>query len=315
MKVIVVRQDHSRTQSFRISGKRLIAAATLAVILTMTLSMTLGGGLMYGYFKLDSDIILTEEGLENWKQALIGQKQDLAFVREDAERQLDALTLRLAELQGRITRLDALGERLISISSLDDGEFDFSQVPALGGPEEVSDSFQVYTKPSLTDALDKLAEEIDSREQQLQLLDNLIANKTLDGEAFLSGLPAAKGWLSSRFGARTDPFTGKDGWHNGIDYAAPRGTDILSLGAGVVVFSGDRWGYGTMVEINHGNGYVTRYAHNQSNEVRVGDIVTRGQVIAKMGSSGRSTGPHVHLEVIENGKAVDPQRFMFRSVK
>ncbi|MCW7553566.1 M23 family metallopeptidase [Endozoicomonas gorgoniicola] len=311
MKVIVVKQDHSRTRSFRVSGQRLAVAAALVV----TLSVSLGGGLMYGFLKYDSDMILTEEGLENWKQTLLGQKQDLASVREDAGRQLDALTLRLAELQGRITRLDALGERLTLLSNLDDGEFDFSQVPALGGPEQQPDSFQVYAKPSLTDALDKLAEQIDNREQQLQLLDNLLINKALDDEAFLSGLPAAKGWLSSRFGARTDPFTGKDGWHNGIDYAAPRGTDILSLGAGVVVWSGDRWGFGTMVEINHGNGYVTRYAHNDSNVVKVGDIVTRGQVIAKMGSSGRSTGSHVHLEVLENGKAVDPQRYMYRAAK
>lgn len=311
MKVIVVKQDHSRTQSFRVSVHRLVAA----VILAATLSISLGGGMMYSYLRFDSDMILTEEGLDNWKRALLGQKQDLVSVREDAGRQIDALTLRLAELQGRITRLDALGERLILLSKLDDGEFDFSQVPALGGPEELTDSFQAYSKPSLTEALDKLAEKIDSREQQLQLLDSLIANKTLDGDAFLSGLPAEKGWLSSRFGARTDPFTGKDSWHNGIDYAAPRGTEIQSLGAGVVVWSGDRWGYGTMVEINHGNGYVTRYAHNESNVVKVGDIVTRGQTIAKVGSSGRSTGPHVHLEVLDNGKAVDPQRFMYRSVK
>ena len=160
---------------------------------------------------------------------------------------MDALTLRLAELQGRITRLDALGERLILLSDLGDGEFDFSDVPALGGPEAVPENLQIYSKPVLTEALDKLADQIDSREQQLQILDSLIANKTLEVDTFLSGLPAAKGWLSSRFGVRTDPFTGKDSWHNGIDYAGPRGTEILSLGAGVVVWSGDRWGYGTMV--------------------------------------------------------------------
>ncbi|UYM16912.1 M23 family metallopeptidase [Endozoicomonas euniceicola] len=311
MKVIVVKQDLSRTRSFRVSGQRLAVAVALVVVL----SVSLGGGLMYGFLKYDSGMILTEEGLENWKQTLLGQKQDLASVREDTGRQLDALTLRLAQLQGRITRLDALGERLTLLSNLDDGEFDFSQAPALGGPEQQPNSFKVHAKPSLAEALDKLAEQIDNREQQLQLLDSLLTSKALDDEAFLSGLPAAKGWLSSGFGPRTDPFTGKDSWHNGIDYAAPRGTDILSLGAGVVVWSGDRWGYGKMVEINHGNGYVTRYAHNESNAVKVGDIVTRGQVIAKMGSSGRSTGPHVHLEVLENGKAVDPQRYMYRAAK
>ena len=308
MKVIVVKQDHSRTKSFRVSGQKLLAAAGLALVL----AMSAGGGLAYTYLKMGAVMILTEEGLENWKLALLVQKQDLASVREDAERQLDALTLRLAELQGRVTRLDALGERLTLSSKMDDGEFDFSQMPALGGPE-LPDSIQHHNKPQLSEALDKLAEQIDNREQQLQLLDSLIGSRTQDNESYLSGVPAAKGWLSSRFGSRTDPFTGKGSWHNGIDWAAPRGTEILAMGAGVVVWSGDRFGFGNMVEINHGNGYVTRYAHNDTNLVKVGDIVARGQVIGTVGSTGRATGPNVHVEVIENGKNVDPQPFIYRS--
>lgn len=308
MKVIVVKQDNSRTKSFRVSGQQLIVAAALAVVL----SMSLGGGLAYTWLKIGSVMILTEEGLENWKLALLGQKQDIANVRQDAERQLDALTVRLAEMQGRITRLDALGERLALLSKLDDGEFDFSQIPALGGPE-LPESVQLYSKPPLSEALDKLAEQIDNREQQLQLLGSLIASRTQDNEAYLSGVPAPKGWLSSRFGTRTDPITGKSNWHNGIDWAAPRGTDLYAIGAGVVIWSGDRFGFGNMIEINHGNGYVTRYAHNDENLVKVGDIVSRGQVIGKIGSTGRATGPHVHLEVIENGRHVDPQKFMYRS--
>ena len=310
MKVIVVKQDHSHTKSFRVNGQQLIAAATLALVL----AVSLGGGLAYTYLKMGSVMILTEEGLENWKLALLGQKQDIASVREDAGRQLDALAVRLAELQGRMTRLDALGERLTLRSKLDDGEFDFSQIPALGGPEH-PESVQLYSKPPLSEALDKLAEQIDNRERQLQLLDSLITSRAHDNEAYLSGVPASKGWLSSRFGTRTDPFTGKSNWHNGIDWAAPRGTELYALGAGVVVWSADRFGYGNMIEINHGNGYVTRYAHNDENRVKVGDIVSRGQVIGTIGSTGRATGPHVHLEVIENGKHVDPQKFMYRSPK
>lgn len=309
MKVIVVKQGDSRTRSFRLSGQLLIAS----VALTVVLSMSLGGGLAYIWLKMDSVMILTEEGLENWKLALLGQKQDIASVREDAERQLDALTVRLAEMQGRITRLDALGERLTLLSKLDDGEFDFSQIPALGGPELPENVQKLYSRPPLSEALDKLAEQIDNREQQLQLLGSLIAIRTQNNESYLSGVPAAKGWLSSRFGSRTDPFTGKSSWHNGIDWAAPRGTEVFAMGAGVVVWVGDRFGFGNMVEINHGNGYITRYAHNDENLVKIGDIVARGQVIGTVGSTGRATGSNVHVEVIENGKNVDPQKFMYRS--
>ena len=287
----------------------------LSASLALSVSALLGGGVVYSWVTLDSKGMLTQEGLQNWKQALDSQQQDLVSVRKDARRQLDALTLRLAQLQGRVTRLDALGERLTVRAKLDDGEFDFNEPPALGGPEEAQDSEQIYAQPSLIDAIDLLATQIENREQQLDLLDTLLANRTIDDESFLSGLPVRKGWLSSRFGARTDPFTGNSSFHNGVDFAGKRGTDIFAVAAGVVTSSDKRGGYGWLVEINHGNGYVTRYAHNDSNGVKVGDIVTRGQAIAKMGSTGRSTGPHVHFEVLKNGKQVDPARYMYRAGK
>ena len=311
MKVIVVKQDHSRTHSFRVTGRRLVASVTAAV----ALCMALGGGVTYLAVKADAGMMLTEAGVQQWQSDLDGQKKEVDNVRKAAERQIDALTLRLAELQGRITRLDAVGERLTVVAKLDDGEFSFDEVPALGGPEELSGAQSLYAKPSLIDAIDQLSEQIDSREQQLDLLVSLMSSKAISDESFIAGLPVRKGWLSSRFGRRTDPFTGKVAWHSGIDMAGKRGSDILAVAAGVVTWSGDRYGYGLLVEINHGNGYVTRYAHSQASKVKVGDIVTRGQSIAEMGSSGRSTGPHVHFEVIHNGKNVDPQRFIYRAGK
>ncbi|WP_062268892.1 M23 family metallopeptidase [Endozoicomonas arenosclerae] len=311
MKVIVVKQDHSRTQSFRVTGRRLMLAAISAV----SLCMMLGGGVTYLFLNSESGVVLTEEGLQQWQETLSGQKKEVENVRLAAERQIDALTIRLAELQGRITRLDALGERLTVSAKLDDGEFSFDEVPAIGGPEELPGSESLYAKPSLIDAIDQLSDQIDSREQQFDILISLVANRAISDDAFVAGLPVKKGWLSSRFGQRTDPFTGKRAWHAGIDMAGKRGSDIVAVAAGVVTWSGDRFGYGLLVEINHGNGYVTRYAHAQASKVKVGDIVTRGQTIAEMGSSGRSTGPHVHFEVIRNGKHVDPQRYIYRASK
>ena len=311
MKVIVVKQDHSRTHSFRVTGKRLVAS----VIITVSLCMALGGGVTYLAVKADAGMMLTEAGVQQWQSDLDGQKKEVENVRRAAERQIDALTLRLAELQGRITRLDAVGERLTVVAKLDDGEFSFDDVPALGGPGELPGAQSLYAKPSLIDAIDQLSEQIDDREQQLDLLVSLMSSKAISDESFIAGLPVRKGWLSSRFGQRTDPFTGKTAWHSGIDMAGKRGSDIIAVAAGVVTWSGDRYGYGLLVEINHGNGYVTRYAHNQASKVKVGDIVTRGQNISEMGSSGRSTGPHVHFEVIQNGKNVDPQRYIYRAGK
>ncbi len=311
MKIIVVNQDHSRTRTYSGSGKGLGAMLLCAFLL----SMVIGGGATYAWLTSSQEQMLTKEGVKSWKQVLDTQQQDLGLVRQQAQHQLDALMLRLAELQGRMTRLDALGERLTAKAKLDDGEFDFSEAPALGGPQELTESEAAYSKVSLLDAIDQLADQIDNREQQLDLLDNLISNRTLHDDSFLAGLPVRKGWLSSRYGRRTDPFTGRAAWHNGVDFAGKRGSDIISVAAGVVVWSGNRSGFGLLVEVNHGNGYLTRYAHNDESIVKVGDIVSRGQAIAKMGSSGRSTGPHVHFEVLKNGKPQDPSRYIYRASK
>lgn len=311
MKIIVVNQDCSRTRTYSGSGKWVGILFCCAFLL----SMAIGGGAMYAWLTHNQEHMLTSEGVKNWKQILDTQQQDLGLVRQQTQNQLDALMVRLSELQGRMTRLDALGERLTHKAKLDDGEFDFSEAPALGGPQEFAEAEAAYSKVSLLDAIDQLADQIDNREEQLDLLDNLISNRTLHDDSFLAGLPIRKGWLSSRYGRRTDPFTGKAAWHNGVDFAGKRGSDIISVAAGVVVWSGTRSGFGLLVEVNHGNGYLTRYAHNDENLVKVGDIVTRGQAIARMGSSGRSTGPHVHFEVLKNGNPQDPSRYIYRASK
>lgn len=280
----------------------------------LLLFMMIGGGFTYAFLSLSQEQVLTREGVKNWQQVIDSQQQDLELVRQGTQDQVDAVMLRLAELQGRMTRLDALGERLTAKVNLNDGEFDFSEVPALGGPHEVS-AADADHRVTLLDAIEQLADQIDDREQQLDMLDALIANRTIHDDSLVAGLPVKKGWLSSRYGRRTDPFTGKPSWHKGVDFAGKRGSDIVSVAAGVVVASGARHGFGLLVEVNHGNGYLTRYAHNESNQVKVGDIVTRGQVIAKMGSSGRSTGPHVHFEVLKDGKQQDPAQYLYRKAK
>jgi murein DD-endopeptidase MepM/ murein hydrolase activator NlpD len=119
--------------------------------------------------------------------------------------------------------------------------------------------------------------------------------------------------MSSRFGHRIDPITRNRAWHNGVDFAGKEGADVIAVAAGVVVFAGQRSGYGKMIELNHGSGYSTRYGHHKDLVVKPGDIVRKGQVIGLMGSSGRSTGPHVHFEVFKHGRAVDPSTYIHRA--
>jgi murein DD-endopeptidase MepM/ murein hydrolase activator NlpD len=164
--------------------------------------------------------------------------------------------------------------------------------------------------PEFVDAMTALDYQLDSREAQFSVLESVLMNQSLNERVHPQGRPVKSGWLSSYFGKRTDPFTGKPANHTGIDFAGKYGAEIVAVADGVVSWSGDRYGYGTMIEINHGNGYSTRYAHNSKNLVSVGDEVKKGQVVALMGESGRATGPNLHFEVLQNGARVNPVKFI-----
>jgi len=158
--------------------------------------------------------------------------------------------------------------------------------------------------------IDSVIAELEDREQQLSVLENILMSSHMEEEVFPAGRPIKRGWISSYYGTRTNPFSGKLQFHKGMDFAAKSGSNVLAVAGGVVTWSGKRYGYGNLVEINHGNGYITRYGHNKTNLVAVGNTVKKGEVISHMGSTGRSTGPHVHFEVIKNGRQINPQKFV-----
>ncbi|MBI5041144.1 MAG: M23 family metallopeptidase [Gammaproteobacteria bacterium] len=210
---------------------------------------------------------------------------------------MDALAVRVAQIQAQVMRIEGLGQRLVDLADLDRGEFNFGQVPAQGGPVEAT----VLENPAPTDfmqALEELSTQIKDRERQLIVLEDIFQGRGLSLQGHPAGSPVAEGWLSSFFGVRTDPFTGRPAMHEGLDFAGKLGSPVVAVAAGSVVWSGPRDGYGNLVEVDHGHGFVTRYGHNSRNLVRVGQLVRKGQQIARMGSSGRSTGPHVHFEVL-----------------
>ncbi|MGB0935904.1 MAG: M23 family metallopeptidase [Colwellia sp.] len=230
--------------------------------------------------------------------------------------QLMALTLKIAELQGQILRINALGERLADDAEIPKTEFNFQEDPVSGGPSATIPS--VIAKKNFAELLEEataLENTLNHKEKQLSMLETLTLGLHIQNNSYLSGRPISKGWLSSYYGIRKDPFNGKPSMHKGIDFAGKEGTGVVATGSGVVSWASNRYGYGELVEINHGNGLKTRYGHNKLITVKVGDVVSKGQVIAKMGSTGRSTGPHVHYEILKNDRQIDPLKYVYRKSK
>ncbi|CAM3551110.1 M23 family metallopeptidase [Parendozoicomonas haliclonae] len=309
MKVIVVRHPHGKSRTFYMDGARVVWGAGLVCAFLLAAGFFLG----WYFINLNSTGTLTRAELENWNSALEEQRQDVEKIRSATTIEMDALAVQVARIQGQLMRLDALGDRLVTMADLSGDEFNFGEVPALGGPDEAGDTVPSLHMPAFTEQIDALTARIDQRSEQLEVLESLLLDKNLQDDVYLAGRPVRKGWMSSAYGKRADPFTGRQSWHKGVDFAAKDGSDVIAVGSGVVTWSGYKGGYGLLVEINHGNGYVTRYSHNKSNLVKVGDIVSKGQAISLVGSSGRSTGPHVHFEVLVNGRQVNPSRYIYRA--
>jgi len=306
MNIIIVGRRHGESRNIKLTS----TVKHLLLGLLFALPMAMGAAGYWLAERLSGDMALAPDAAKAWERDLVEQREELQALRHSAEQEMAALTVRLAEIQSRVLRLDAVGERLVDSAGLPTDEFDFGVAPSVGGPIAAPESN--YQVPEISNAIQQLADRITSREQQLDILDDLFAAQKLSEDTFVAGRPITKGWMSSRYGYRADPFTGRSAWHAGVDFAGKDGSDIVAVSAGVVTYSGPRYGYGNLVEVNHGNGYKTRYAHCKEIKVSVGDIVRKSDVIALMGSTGRSTGPHVHFEVFKNGRSVDPAAYIHR---
>jgi murein DD-endopeptidase MepM/ murein hydrolase activator NlpD len=226
-----------------------------------------------------------------------GAKEDIDALKHQTTTKLKALLSRVAELSAQATILDEQGKQIATELGMSAADLD-AFVP-VSIPDNIQDD------PILNE-IAKLEQSLDLKSQQLAMLESLVRGHHIQEQSRLSGRPIASGWLSSYYGMRADPFTGESAMHKGLDFAGEAGVDVVTTAAGIVTWAGDRYGYGQLVEIDHGDGFVTRYGHNDTLSVSIGDVVTKGQPIAKMGNTGRSTGAHVHYEVIRNGKQVDP---------
>ncbi len=306
MDIIVVSNKRGRTWRFRLDHRHLLSWLPLVCLGLLVVSLSVAAGFWAGSSSQTG--VLPEALVTAWAKEVHDQRQALGVARGEAEQNAAALARRLAQLQAHMVRLDAAGQRLTTIAGLEEGEFNFTEPPPVGGPEPA-----LGTATTLDPVLMSLREferQLSDRERQFRVLEDLLLASRLQKEVRPSGWPIESGWISSLFGVRTDPFTGRLTQHTGIDFAARNGAEVLSVATGIVTEAGMREGYGNLVEINHGNGYATRYAHNASLMVKVGDKVSKGQAIARVGSSGRSTGPHVHFEVLFNGALVNPEQYI-----
>jgi len=303
MNVIFVGRKTGRVKQLDLRHPLVIAAALVLV------SGIVGGAFSIG-MSLGSRHGTTNpvDQLGGWSADLLRQKAQIEDVRRVLQEKVNALAMRVGQMNANVIRLNAMGKRLTRMANLSDGEFDFGNPPALGGAETADG--QPAQIPNLTAMVDDLQSQLASREQQLGVLENMILTRELNKQVYPEGRPVQQGFISSYFGQRADPFTGYTAVHKGIDFAGPEGTKVSSVAAGLVTFAGDRPGFGQMVEINHGNGLSTRYCHNEKLLVKQGDMVRKGQEVSLMGSTGHSTGPHLHFEVLKNGAQVDPLRFI-----
>jgi len=297
MKLILLRQS-GHAVTVRLSRPRLAALGALGLVLA---SLPVLAAVHLLTNPLDRTYIA------DWRDRIAEQQTELKSLESVAAAESQAVGRQLAGMQARLMRMEALGARVAEVASLDEGEFTFDETPATGGPDG---SVRPLAGFELKDALAELSISLKRRESELEVLESLLLDREYDTSTEVVGRPVARGWVSSPFGQRVDPFSGGTAWHSGLDFTARPGTEVRAAAAGIVIFAAYRADYGNTIEINHGDGYVTRYAHQKELKVATGDVVKRGQGIGTVGATGRASGPHLHFEVLKNGRHVDPRRYI-----
>ena len=306
MDIILVSHKRGRTWRLRLGWSQVQTWLPMALL---ALSL-IGVGFGMGHLSSGQTGLLPAPLAKRWNTEISAQRSELAQVRSAAEENTRALARRIAQLNAQMMRLNAAGERMVKVADLDPKEFNFNRPPAVGGPETLELASVDTGSDPLLQSIEKFQTRLSERERQMRVLEDLLMASRMQQEVMPSGWPVANGFISSLFGYRTDPFSGRGAFHEGMDFAGKEGSSVVAVGAGVISFAGERSGYGVLVEVNHGNGYVTRYGHNAATLVKVGDTIRKGQRLALMGSTGRSTGPHVHFEVLINGSPVNPSQYI-----
>ena len=304
MNIILVSNKLAKTRSVSLNGIHLLMIA--AIFLTLFLMAVLAAE--YAIVRFQPSRISNE--MRAWLATAQNheQQKQQAYLRES----LDTMAVSLGQMQARLLRLDSLGTRLVKVAGMKPQEIDFSQKPAQGGAY-VPVGQQDISMSSMNQQLGNLSELMTDRGDKLAALETLLQQDRLRKKMLNTVAPVSSGWYSSNFGWRIDPFTGKSAMHEGVDFVVPLGTPIHSAASGIVVYAAMHPQFGNLVEIDHGNDILTRYAHASKLAVKVGQVVKRGQLVSYVGSTGRSTGNHLHFEVRFKGLAQNPVRFLQNS--
>jgi murein DD-endopeptidase MepM/ murein hydrolase activator NlpD len=306
MNVILLSRRHGKARQLNLA--RPLTLSVVAALALAVLGSAFALGMQFGRGSHARQML---SDTVHFGAVLEQQEREITALKQQVRLRVDGLAMRLGAMNAHVVRLDALGKRLTEMADIDSREFNFERDPPSGGPEGEGAGVSAQV-PDLSAMLTQLETRVNVRASQLAALENVILARELKEEIHPEGRPVANGFISSYFGERADPFDGLETFHKGVDFAGAAGSRVIAVAAGVVTWAGERSGFGKLVEINHGDGYVTRYAHNERMLVSVGQTVKRGEPLALMGSTGRSTGPHVHFEVLRNGRQVDPLSFIGR---
>ena len=305
---IMLVPEEGQVKSYRIS--RRLVTTCVASFVFLAVFGSWGAYTLYSSNSMAAKLQNSEQQLE---MARLMHEQEVLNLRDQvaAEQKKMAVYARtLGQVQAKLSRLDSLGEKLVEVASLDKKEFDFGLQPAFGGPRLIQSS--VNADMGLNDRMQHVSSRLSNLDTQLAAIDYLMQGTRVEKNARPHAWPSEGGWLSSQFGTRADPFTGERASHHGVDIANRFGAPVLATSRGVVTFAGKMKDFGYMVDVDHGYGYKTRYGHLSSLAVKVGDEVSDNELVGRVGSSGRSTGPHLHYEVHRNGKVLNPATFLPR---
>ena len=301
MNIILVSEKLPKACTITLGWSHLIASAALMLATVLALA----GAMNYGLLRYAAEL-----NIPYVKDVLVAiQEQQHQRTQSYLQDNLNAMAIRLGQMQAQLLRLDSLGERLAKLAGFKQQELMFGEVPGRGGAISSVPS-QNISLGDFTAQIDVLTRQLEDRGDKLGLLESMFTLESARKKLTPTKLPVEGGWYSSNFGWRIDPVTGQRAFHEGIDFMAEEGTPIQAAAAGVVVYSEFHPQYGNMIEIDHGNDLISRYAHASKRFVKIGDVVLRGSKIAEVGKTGRATGAHLHFEVRQRGAARNPAQFL-----
>ena len=311
MKIILIKDDASNKGPVCLSGTKILSMGLVGLV---ALPLALG----FLSFWIATNVNQIEQPLLDSEYRVAvetrvnGQKREIEKTRQYVRQHIDALGRQLGSLQAQVSRINAVEQRIAEVAGINLEDFQFDQEPPIGGVNKGDDID--LEQIDIEDAIREIEQQLYASESQIATVDFLLSERSLASQQTAAGWPVKGGWVSSNFGSRMHPVTGKKQFHKGVDIPGKVGADVLSVADGVVIRSENSSDYGWLVEIDHGDNYTTLYSHNKSNAVAVGEMVKKGQTIAEIGSTGRSTGPHVHFEVHKKGRVINPLKYLYKKI-